>query len=108
MGSSRCGGLVHHPGARRWLVLVPLALAADQPGRELLYPIATVVIGGLISSTLLDFLVTPGLFWAFGRKEAERLVAKAASAVEMDMDTSSSERPSPDPRDTLFSSEEER
>jgi Cu/Ag efflux pump CusA len=65
--------------------LVPLALAADQPGRELLYPVATVVIGGLISSTLLDFLVTPGLFWMFGRKEAERLVG-----------------------DRLFSSEEER
>jgi Cu/Ag efflux pump CusA len=54
--------------------LVPLALAPGQPGREILYPVATVVIGGLISSTILDFLVTPGLFWAFGRKEAERLV----------------------------------
>ncbi|MCA9319952.1 MAG: efflux RND transporter permease subunit, partial [Planctomycetes bacterium] len=54
--------------------LIPLALAPGQPGREILYPVATVVIGGLISSTILDFLVTPGLFWAFGRKEAERLV----------------------------------
>lgn len=79
--------------------LVPLALAADQPGRELLYPVATVVIGGLISSTLLDFLVTPGLFWMFGRKEAERLVARSADAEEF-APTS--------PRDTLFSSEEER
>ncbi|MHC4854751.1 MAG: hypothetical protein ACYTF5_22360 [Planctomycetota bacterium] len=49
------------------------------------------------SSTLLDFLVTPGLFWAFGRKEAERLVAKAASAVELATDPGSSERPSPNP-----------
>ncbi|MCB1281923.1 MAG: efflux RND transporter permease subunit, partial [Salinibacterium sp.] len=54
--------------------LFPLALAPGQPGREILYPVATVVIGGLISSTILDFMVTPGLFWAFGRKEAERLV----------------------------------
>ncbi|MEE9392495.1 MAG: efflux RND transporter permease subunit [Planctomycetota bacterium] len=54
--------------------LVPLALAPGQPGRELLYPVATVVIGGLISSTILDFLVTPGLFWLFGGKEAERLL----------------------------------
>ncbi len=53
--------------------LVPLALAADQPGRELLYPVATVIIGGLVTNTLLDFLVMPGLFWRLGRKEAERL-----------------------------------
>ncbi|MFH2000556.1 MAG: efflux RND transporter permease subunit [Planctomycetota bacterium] len=57
------------------IALIPLALAPDQPGRELLYPVATVIIGGLISSTLLDFLVRPALFWLFGRKEAERLAA---------------------------------
>ena len=57
--------------------LVPLALAPGQPGREILYPVATVIIGGLVSSTLLDFLVTPGLFWRFGRREAERVVAAA-------------------------------
>ncbi|MCW8131964.1 MAG: efflux RND transporter permease subunit [Planctomycetota bacterium] len=57
------------------IALIPLALAPDEPGRELLYPVATVIIGGLISSTLLDFLVTPGLFWTFGRTDAERLAA---------------------------------
>jgi Cu/Ag efflux pump CusA len=57
--------------------LVPLAMSPDEPGRELLYPVATVIIGGLISNTLLDFLVTPGLFWIFGREEAERVVAEA-------------------------------
>lgn len=57
--------------------LVPLALAADQPGRELLYPVATVIIGGLITNTLLDFLVMPGLFWRFGRAEAERLASES-------------------------------
>ncbi|MCR9244547.1 MAG: efflux RND transporter permease subunit [bacterium] len=56
--------------------LVPLALAADQPGRELLYPVATVIIGGLVTNTLLDFLVMPGLFWRFGRAEAERLASE--------------------------------
>jgi len=56
------------------IALVPLALAADQPGREILYPVATVIIGGLISSTLLDFLVRPALFWSFGAREAERIV----------------------------------
>lgn len=57
------------------IALVPIALAPGTPGRELLYPVATVIIGGLISSTLLDFLVRPAIFSLFGRKEAERLVA---------------------------------
>jgi len=57
--------------------LVPLALAPDQPGRELLYPVATVIIGGLISSTILDFLVRPGLFAWWGRAAAERVIRSA-------------------------------
>jgi HME family heavy-metal exporter len=52
--------------------LVPLALAAGQPGKEILYPVATVILGGLITSTLLDFFVRPALFWTFGRKAARR------------------------------------
>lgn len=51
--------------------LVPLVLAADEPGKEILYPVATVILGGLVSSTLLDFFVHPALFWCFGRKAAE-------------------------------------
>jgi Cu/Ag efflux pump CusA len=54
------------------IALVPLALAAGQPGKEILYPVATVILGGLISSTLLDFFVRPALFWTFGRKAAIR------------------------------------
>lgn len=53
------------------IALVPLVLAAGEPGKEILYPVATVILGGLISSTLLDFLVHPALFWCFGRREAE-------------------------------------
>jgi CzcA family heavy metal efflux pump len=48
--------------------LVPLAMGAGQPGKELLHPLAVVVIGGLIASTLLDQVVTPALFLLFGRK----------------------------------------
>lgn len=54
------------------IALIPLILAADQPGKEILYPVATVIVGGLISSTLLDFFVHPALFWCFGRRDAER------------------------------------
>ena len=41
------------------LALIPLAIAAGAPGREILQPLAVVVLGGLITSTLLEQLVTP-------------------------------------------------
>jgi HME family heavy-metal exporter len=56
------------------IALVPLTLSAGEPGKEILYPVATVIVGGLISSTLLDFFVHPALFWTFGRGSARRVV----------------------------------
>ena len=58
--------------------LTPLLLAADAPGKEILHPVAVVTVGGLVSSTLLDTLLTPVLFWLFGRKPTERLLAEEA------------------------------
>jgi Cu/Ag efflux pump CusA len=52
--------------------LVPLALGAGETGKEILHPLAIVVIGGLISSTLLDQIVTPALFYKFGRRVYDR------------------------------------
>jgi len=63
--------------------LIPLVLAADQPGKEILYPVATVILGGVISSTLLDFLVHPALFWLFGLNAAEAVVRESAAAAEL-------------------------
>lgn len=63
--------------------LVPLVLAAGEPGKEILYPVATVILGGLISSTLLDFFVHPALFWLFGRGEAERVVTESHTEIEL-------------------------
>ena len=54
--------------------LTPLLLAADAPGKEILHPVAVVIFGGLVSSTLLDTLLTPVLFWLFGEKATQRLV----------------------------------
>jgi HME family heavy-metal exporter len=76
--------------------LVPLALAAGQPGKEVLYPIATVIVGGLISSTLLEFLVRPALFWQFGRQAARRVVAEEQREVALEEeDLARSPGPSP-------------
>jgi HME family heavy-metal exporter len=63
--------------------LVPLALAAGEPGKEILYPVATVIIGGLVSSTLLEFLVRPALFWTIGCKAGERIVAAYQAEIEL-------------------------
>jgi heavy-metal exporter, HME family len=59
--------------------LAPLLFEAELPGTEILHPVAVVVFSGLISSTLLDTFLTPALFWRFGRKPAEQLVASGDS-----------------------------
>jgi CzcA family heavy metal efflux pump len=53
--------------------LVPLVIGGHLPGKEILFPVATVILGGLVTSTLCEFLLRPGLFWFFSRHEADRL-----------------------------------
>jgi heavy-metal exporter, HME family len=53
--------------------LAPLLFEADQPGTEILHPVAVVIFSGLISATLLDSFITPALVWKFGRKPIEQL-----------------------------------
>ncbi|MBK8449280.1 MAG: efflux RND transporter permease subunit [Saprospiraceae bacterium] len=50
------------------LALIPLTLDPQASGKEILYPVATVILGGLISSTLLDMIITPVVFYTFGEK----------------------------------------
>jgi HME family heavy-metal exporter len=60
------------------IALVPLMLSADAPGKEVLYPVAVVIFGGLMSSTLLDTLLTPVMFRRFGAQPLARLLAARA------------------------------
>ncbi len=53
--------------------LIPLVIGGQEPGREILYPVATVILGGLITSTFCEFLIHPGLYWKFSGQDAKRL-----------------------------------
>ncbi len=55
--------------------LLPLLFSADAPGKEILHPVAVVIFGGLVSSTILDTILTPLMFWLWGREPLERLLA---------------------------------
>jgi HME family heavy-metal exporter len=61
--------------------LVPLVLGGQEPGREILYPVATVILGGLVTSTFCEFLIHPGLFWRFSGQDAVKL-AKMSDSVD--------------------------
>ena len=54
------------------LALLPLTMDAQASGKEILYPVAVVILGGLISSTLLDMIVTPVVFYMFGEKALKK------------------------------------
>ncbi|MDG1892433.1 MAG: efflux RND transporter permease subunit [Verrucomicrobiota bacterium] len=64
------------------IALIPLVLAADEPGKEILRPVAIVIVGGLITSTLLGIGVTPAVFLAFGQKSAQEAVEKKVPASD--------------------------
>ena len=49
------------------LAMLPLTVDSDNPGREIMGPMAAIIIGGLVSSTLLNLLVMPALLYRFGR-----------------------------------------
>tara|TARA_B100000073_G_scaffold347973_1_gene364320 strand:+ start:949 stop:4080 length:3132 start_codon:yes stop_codon:yes gene_type:complete len=53
------------------LALTPLVMAAGESGKEILSPVAVVIFSGLFSSTLLNLIVTPLVFWMFGKKPSQ-------------------------------------
>jgi Cu/Ag efflux pump CusA len=49
------------------LAMLPIAVNSDNPGREIMGPMAAIIIGGLASSTLLNLLLLPTILWRWGR-----------------------------------------
>ena len=62
------------------IALIPLVLAAGEAGKEILHPVAVVIVGGVVSSTLLDLAVTPAVFWLFGKGASEKALRLNAPA----------------------------
>ncbi len=58
------------------LALTPIILGANEPGKEILYPVAVVIFGGLFSSTTLNLLITPLIFWHYGKGASHVVLAR--------------------------------
>jgi CzcA family heavy metal efflux pump len=56
------------------LALVPLVIAGNKPGHEIEYPLAVVILGGLVTSTALNLFLVPALYLRFGRSAASAVV----------------------------------
>lgn len=54
------------------LALIPLALASEEPGNEIQSPMAKVILGGLLSSTLLNMFIIPAVYRMVKGKPAQR------------------------------------
>jgi CzcA family heavy metal efflux pump len=60
------------------LALAPLVVYGNQPGQEIEYPMAIVILGGLTTSTLLNLFVLPALYLRFGRLTGDQKTATSA------------------------------
>jgi Cu/Ag efflux pump CusA len=53
------------------LALVPLVISGDIPGQEIEHPMAIVILGGLVTSTVLNLFILPSLYLRFAKKKGE-------------------------------------
>ncbi|MBI2801972.1 MAG: efflux RND transporter permease subunit [Gammaproteobacteria bacterium] len=54
------------------LAMLPIAMNSDNPGREIMGPMAAIIIGGMASSAALNLLVMPAMMWRYGKFDARR------------------------------------
>ncbi|RLD91299.1 MAG: CusA/CzcA family heavy metal efflux RND transporter [Bacteroidetes bacterium] len=52
------------------LALIPLAMGGDKPGNEIQSPMAIVILGGLVTSTLLNLIVIPAVYYMIEKRKA--------------------------------------
>jgi Cu/Ag efflux pump CusA len=52
------------------LALIPLALGGDKPGNEIQSPMAIVILGGLLTSTLLNLMVIPAVYYMLEKRKS--------------------------------------
>jgi CzcA family heavy metal efflux pump len=64
------------------LALVPLVISGDIPGHEIEHPMAVVILGGLVTSTMLNLFIVPSLYLRFGRNKA-MLSQRSAGNIPM-------------------------
>ena len=64
------------------LALVPLVVFGERPGQEIEHPLAIVILGGLVTSTLLNLFVMPSLYLRFGKPRREAAPQTAESKAE--------------------------
>ncbi len=57
------------------LALLPLVIAGSIPGNEIQLPMAVVIMGGLVTSTLLNLFIIPPLYLRFGAKQEQDIVS---------------------------------
>jgi Cu/Ag efflux pump CusA len=63
------------------LALVPLVVAGSIPGHEIEHPMAIVILGGLVTATLINLFVLPSLYLAFGKSKRGRKTQPAEAAA---------------------------
>ena len=64
------------------LALMPLAIAGDIPGHEVEHPMAVVILGGLVTSTLINLFIVPPLYLHFGKRWTGGFLRRGARASE--------------------------
>jgi len=61
------------------LAVLPLVISGDKPGQEIEHPMAVVILGGIVTSTLINLLLLPALYLKFGERRERRAAAKLSA-----------------------------
>jgi Cu/Ag efflux pump CusA len=65
------------------LALLPIVIGGNRPGHEIEHPLAVVILGGLVTSTLLNLFLMPSLYLRYGaRRKQDREMADAPTNPE--------------------------